>query len=105
MEPGLPAVGLPPFSVQAGNETVGFPDMVRRLGPTVLMMPVVMVIANIAIAKAFSKAHTILSRRRVKLNRISFMWHGQQTNNSVAKKVTRSTYSHIVDDSEHDTTG
>ncbi|KAL0841641.1 hypothetical protein ABMA28_015293 [Loxostege sticticalis] len=54
VEPGLPAVGLPPFSVQAGNETVGFPDMVRRLGPTVLMMPVVMVIANIAIAKAFT---------------------------------------------------
>ncbi|XP_063825329.1 sodium-independent sulfate anion transporter [Ostrinia nubilalis] len=54
VEPGLPALSLPPFSARLGNHTAHFPEMVRRLGPSVLMMPVVMVIANISIAKAFT---------------------------------------------------
>ncbi|XP_060802824.1 sodium-independent sulfate anion transporter [Amyelois transitella] len=54
VEPGLPALRLPAFSVSAGNATAGFGDMVRELGAGVLMVPVVMVLANIAIAKAFT---------------------------------------------------
>ncbi|KAJ2939839.1 hypothetical protein O0L34_g18034 [Tuta absoluta] len=57
VEPGLPPVSVPPFSVPAaGNGTValGFMDMTRRLSSAIVMLPIVMVLANIAIAKAFS---------------------------------------------------
>ncbi|CAH0723069.1 unnamed protein product, partial [Brenthis ino] len=54
VEPGLPKFGLPPFSVVMNNQTLGFTDMVARLGPGLALLPLVMVLANIAIAKAFS---------------------------------------------------
>lgn len=53
MEPGLPALSAPPFSVALDNSTVRFVDMVQQLGSAVVMLPIVMVLANIAIAKAF----------------------------------------------------
>lgn len=53
MEPGLPSLSPPPFSAAVDNSTVTFVDMVQQLGSAVIMMPVVMVLANIAIAKAF----------------------------------------------------
>ncbi|CAG9785897.1 unnamed protein product [Diatraea saccharalis] len=56
VKPGLPSISLPPFSVTEGNVTVPFTGMVRRLGPSVLLLPMVMVVANIAIAKAFTRA-------------------------------------------------
>lgn len=55
MESGLPRFALPPFSATLGNETVGFFGMVERLGPGLGVLPFVMVLANIAIAKAFSE--------------------------------------------------
>ncbi|XP_068631946.1 sodium-independent sulfate anion transporter-like [Battus philenor] len=55
VEPGLPRLGLPPFRAELGNRTVGFVEMVQQLGSGVIMLPVVMVLANIAIAKAFSE--------------------------------------------------
>ncbi|CAH2036865.1 unnamed protein product, partial [Iphiclides podalirius] len=55
VEPGLPVIGLPPFSTTLGNRTVGFVEMVQELGSGVVMLPLVMVLANIAIAKAFSE--------------------------------------------------
>ncbi|CAH0579550.1 unnamed protein product [Chrysodeixis includens] len=53
VEPGLPSLAPPPFSAAVDNSTVHFVDMVQQLGSAVLMLPVVMVLANIAIAKAF----------------------------------------------------
>ncbi|KAI8436366.1 hypothetical protein MSG28_004394 [Choristoneura fumiferana] len=38
----------------ADNSTVSFTEMVHELGSAVIMMPIVMVLANIAIAKAFT---------------------------------------------------
>ncbi|CAK1596664.1 unnamed protein product [Parnassius mnemosyne] len=55
VEPGLPVVSLPPFSTVVGNRTVGFMEMTKELGSAIFMLPVVMVLANIAIAKAFSE--------------------------------------------------
>ncbi|XP_073945710.1 sodium-independent sulfate anion transporter-like isoform X2 [Choristoneura fumiferana] len=53
--PGLPPLSLPAFSLQgADNSTVSFTEMVHELGSAVIMMPIVMVLANIAIAKAFT---------------------------------------------------
>ncbi|CAH2261713.1 jg26249, partial [Pararge aegeria aegeria] len=55
VESGLPKFGLPPFSTTLGNQTVGFVEMVERLGSGLAVLPFVMVLANIAIAKAFSE--------------------------------------------------
>lgn len=55
MEPGLPKFGLPPFSAVVGNQTLGFAEMTARLGSGLVLLPLVMVLANIAIAKAFSE--------------------------------------------------
>nr|XP_021193422.2 sodium-independent sulfate anion transporter isoform X2 [Helicoverpa armigera] len=55
VEPGLPPLSAPPFSATVGNTTMNFVDMVQQLGFAVIMMPIVMVLANIAIAKAFSE--------------------------------------------------
>ncbi|XP_037293830.1 sodium-independent sulfate anion transporter [Manduca sexta] len=54
VEPGLPPLSAPPFSAAVDNSTVQFVDMVQQLGTGVVLLPVVMVLANIAIAKAFS---------------------------------------------------
>lgn len=54
VQPGVPRLALPPFSTTIGNRTVGFTEMVNELGSGLAMVPVVMVLANIAIAKAFS---------------------------------------------------
>lgn len=54
VEPGLPPLSLPPFSATLHNSTLRLQDMVLHLGSGVLMLPIVMVLANIAIAKAFS---------------------------------------------------
>ncbi|KAH9637036.1 hypothetical protein HF086_009814 [Spodoptera exigua] len=53
VEPGLPRLSAPPFSASVDNSTVHFVDMVQQLGSGVIMLPIVMVLANIAIAKAF----------------------------------------------------
>ncbi|XP_022830973.1 sodium-independent sulfate anion transporter-like [Spodoptera litura] len=53
VEPGLPRLSAPPFSASVDNSTVTFVDMVQQLGSAVIMLPIVMVLANIAIAKAF----------------------------------------------------
>ncbi|CAG4990763.1 unnamed protein product [Colias eurytheme] len=54
VEPGLPQVSLPPFSAVMNNQTLGFMEMIDHLGSGLIIVPVVMVLANIAIAKAFS---------------------------------------------------
>ncbi|XP_050345918.1 sodium-independent sulfate anion transporter-like [Nymphalis io] len=55
VEPGLPKFGLPPFSTVIGNRTIGFLEMTTKLGSSLMLLPFVMVLANIAIAKSFSK--------------------------------------------------
>ncbi|XP_053608013.1 sodium-independent sulfate anion transporter-like [Plodia interpunctella] len=59
VKPGLPSLRLPAFSVTVNNSTLGFTDMVRTLGAGVVMVPLVMVLANIAIAKAFTTGGTV----------------------------------------------
>ncbi|XP_074034842.1 sodium-independent sulfate anion transporter [Leptinotarsa decemlineata] len=50
--------GLPDFSFPSrpkiGNETVGYKEMIDSLGSGVIVVPVVAVLANVAIAKAYS---------------------------------------------------
>ncbi|XP_060522020.1 sodium-independent sulfate anion transporter [Cylas formicarius] len=51
---GLPDVSLPPFRARFGNDTVGVVEMVSSLGSGIVVIPVVAILANIAIAKAYS---------------------------------------------------
>lgn len=67
---GLPTIKLPPFSATVDNRTLDFVDMLQELGSGIVVTPIVAVLANVAIAKAFgepsfvaslSNAHNILS--------------------------------------------
>lgn len=49
--PGLPQVQFPHFSAE--NNSVGFLEMIRRLGSGVIVVPLIGVLENIAICKAF----------------------------------------------------
>lgn len=51
---GLPPFGLPPFSTQVKNETLGFIEMCSELGASIALVPVIGVLGNVAIAKAFA---------------------------------------------------
>lgn len=51
---GLPTVSLSPFSVQVGNQTYTFLDMCAHYGSGIVILPLISVLANVAIAKAFA---------------------------------------------------
>ncbi|XP_050297948.1 sodium-independent sulfate anion transporter-like [Anthonomus grandis grandis] len=51
---GLPEIGPPPFTSQSTNQTMTFVDMISSLGSGIIVVPVVAVLANVAIAKAYS---------------------------------------------------
>lgn len=51
----MPSIKLPPFAFQHGNRTYVFTDILQELGSGVVLVPIVAVLANVAIAKAFVK--------------------------------------------------
>ena len=59
IESGLPKLSLPPFSTQVGNETYTFLDMCSHLGTGIIVLPLVSVLANVAIAKAFASGTVV----------------------------------------------
>lgn len=57
---GVPLPQLPPFSyVRADNSTADFVDMVSELGSGLLVIPLIVLLEDIAICKAFSDGRTI----------------------------------------------
>ncbi|KAK7870317.1 hypothetical protein R5R35_003707 [Gryllus longicercus] len=54
IDAGLPVVSPPPFETSWSNRTYTFPEMVARLGSGVAVVPVVAILGNVAIAKAFA---------------------------------------------------
>ncbi|XP_073974525.1 sodium-independent sulfate anion transporter [Rhodnius prolixus] len=54
VRPGIPPVQLPPFSSELGNRTVTFSDMFTDLGSSIILVPIIAVLGNVAIAKAFA---------------------------------------------------
>lgn len=56
---GIPAVQLPPFSTTIGNRTDGFFDMVSGLGSSIILVPIIAVLGNVAIAKAFASGGSV----------------------------------------------
>ncbi|XP_053678113.1 sodium-independent sulfate anion transporter-like [Anopheles nili] len=54
VEPGIPGFQWPAQDIIVGNTTVPFPQVIRELGSGLLLLPLVAVLANVAIAKAFA---------------------------------------------------
>jgi len=53
IDAGLPIVELPPFSRTVGNQTESFIDMTKNFKFGILIVPLISIIGNVAIAKAF----------------------------------------------------
>lgn len=49
----MPSFKLPPFAFEYQNRTYVFTDILHELGSGVILVPIVAVLANVAIAKAF----------------------------------------------------
>jgi hypothetical protein len=60
IESGLPSFSLPAFSVQNNNTTVTFLDMCSELGVGIVVIPMIAILANVAIAKAFGKCYWLI---------------------------------------------
>ncbi|XP_075231242.1 sodium-independent sulfate anion transporter-like [Lycorma delicatula] len=56
---GIPPFQLPPFTAKIGNNTFNALEMTEELGSAVFIVPIIAVLANIAIAKAFTTGETI----------------------------------------------
>ncbi|KAK9881221.1 hypothetical protein WA026_015337 [Henosepilachna vigintioctopunctata] len=59
IKPGLPSIQLPPFQTVINNQTIGFSDMVMDLGSSIFLVPIIAVLGNVAIAKAFASGTMI----------------------------------------------
>lgn len=57
----MPEVSFPPFQIEYQNRTLSFKDVYTELGSGIIVVPLVGVLANVAIAKAFSKLKSNLS--------------------------------------------
>lgn len=52
---GLPAFKVPPFSTEYGGRELSFIEMCSDLGSSIVLVPIIAVLGNVAIAKAFGK--------------------------------------------------
>ncbi|XP_067006361.2 sodium-independent sulfate anion transporter [Anabrus simplex] len=59
IDPGLPPFGPPPFSTSFGNTTYTFVDMCRYMGSGIAVVPIISILGNVAIAKAFSSGMVV----------------------------------------------
>lgn len=58
---GLPDFRLPPFSTQLENRTYSFAEMCNEMGSAIVLVPVIAVLGNVAIAKAFGEFYFLRS--------------------------------------------
>ncbi|KPI92998.1 Sodium-independent sulfate anion transporter [Papilio xuthus] len=56
---GLPALGLPPFNTEYGGRNVTFIEMCSDLGSSIVLVPIIGVLGNVAIAKAFASGESV----------------------------------------------
>ena len=56
---GLPEISLPPFATQVNNRTLNFVEMCSELGPAIVLVPIIGVLGNVAIAKAFAGGNNV----------------------------------------------
>nr|CAD7588524.1 unnamed protein product [Timema genevievae] len=53
IDAGLPPIAPPPFTTTFGNSTLSFLNMCQHLGSGIAVVPIVSILGNVAIAKAF----------------------------------------------------
>lgn len=56
---GLPPLGVPPFTTTVGNHTYSFTEMCSELGSSIVLVPIIAVLGNVAIAKAFASGDSV----------------------------------------------
>ncbi|KAG6445365.1 sodium-independent sulfate anion transporter [Manduca sexta] len=56
---GLPPLRLPPFNTEYGGRAVSFTEMCSDLGSSIVLVPIVAVLGNVAIAKAFASGESV----------------------------------------------
>ncbi|XP_034936756.1 sodium-independent sulfate anion transporter-like [Chelonus insularis] len=59
VKPGLPSFSLPPFSTRMNDRDLNFIDMCVELGPAIFLVPIIGVLGNVAIAKAFANGASV----------------------------------------------
>lgn len=55
VDPGVPSFEMPAFSVERDNRTISFLEICSDIGSGLILLPLVSILANVAIAKSFSK--------------------------------------------------
>ncbi|XP_037796449.1 sodium-independent sulfate anion transporter-like [Penaeus monodon] len=58
VEPGIRPFALPPFSIEANNQTITFTDIMSDVGVGVVMIPFIAILDQIAVVSAFAKGRT-----------------------------------------------
>uniref|UniRef100_A0A336MQJ6 CSON004085 protein n=1 Tax=Culicoides sonorensis TaxID=179676 RepID=A0A336MQJ6_CULSO len=53
IEKGFPPIGLPPFSTEYNNETIGFSEMINVLGSATVAIPLISILESVTIATIF----------------------------------------------------
>lgn len=64
VKPGLPAFKPPPFSATVNNHTYDFIEMTSNLSSGMFVVPLLSILENIALAKAFCKYQTYFQSKR-----------------------------------------
>lgn len=59
IDAGLPRVNPPAFTLTHGNHTESFLDICKHFGSGLIVVPLISIIGNVAIAKAFSRGQTL----------------------------------------------
>ncbi|GLG95332.1 Sodium-independent sulfate anion transporter, partial [Gryllus bimaculatus] len=59
VHPGLPPVQAPPFTTTYQNRTFSFPELCEHLGSAIVSVPIVSILGNVAIAKAFARGRVV----------------------------------------------
>ncbi|XP_017892165.1 sodium-independent sulfate anion transporter-like [Ceratina calcarata] len=59
IQAGLPSIDPPLLSISVNNQTVTFLDMCKNLGTGIVIVPLISIIGNVAIAKAFSRGQSL----------------------------------------------
>ncbi|XP_050539347.1 sodium-independent sulfate anion transporter-like isoform X2 [Daktulosphaira vitifoliae] len=59
VEPGYPTFQLPPFGYTSGNTTVTLTEMLYEIRSAIIVIPLVSILANVSIAKAYANGGTI----------------------------------------------
>ncbi|XP_075211172.1 sodium-independent sulfate anion transporter isoform X2 [Lycorma delicatula] len=94
VKPGLPSIQPPPITTILNNQTLSFIEMCSELGSSIVMVPVIGVLGNIAIAKAFSSGDSIDATQELLTLGVSNMLGSFVSSMPVTGSFSRSAVNH-----------